>query len=819
MERLIHDVRLAFRSLSQHPGFTAIAITTIALGIGINVAIFSVVHAVLLRPLPYRDVDRVVRIFTQMNTRPRFAVAPRDVVDFREQTTLFDDFGAKYGTAAAMTLTGGTEPIHVHAAQVTANLFPLLGIAPVVGRGFLPEDESRFARQTENDSLPATMAGVILSHGLWQRYYGGDPGVLGQTMEINKRFAQIVGVMPKGFRVFPSSEAVAQSQADLWYPISFDFREDTERRQVLQVFARLKPRATVEQARAEMDAISRRLQEEIPSYRDQDIQFRVVLAQHDVIKAVRPTLLVLLGAVGFLLLLSCANVASLLLVRGSTRLNELSIRSALGCGRGRMARQSFTECLVLAGSGGLAGMTLAWLGIRLLLRLQPENVPRFETVSISGPVLAFSLGATVLAAVLFGVLPAIQASRVNIVEGLKDQESGSVGGRKGRLLGSLVVVEVALSMVLLLGSGVMIRSFVALQAIRPGFDPEGALTFPVDLYDWEKYRGRDAVISVIRSLEERIRALPGVEAVGSTNVVPFTYGGGSTPYAWDEASEARWNTWAIVRVVTGDYFRAMNSRMLAGRSFSGLELTEPTASIIVDETLARETWPNEDPIGKTLVFGSARERVEVVGVVEHMNLRWLREDERGTVYVPFATWTRGGMKVVVRGSGDLGSLVAPIRREIRALDPGLAMQSVVTLESLIDNVLAPTRFTLVLMSVFAALALALAGVGLYGVVSYGVDQQTAEIGVRMALGADRERIVRTVVGRGAALAIIGAVAGAGATLALSRYMASTVYGVSTADPATLVVVALVLSAVCLLASYVPARRASARNPVAALKSN
>lgn len=817
MEGLIHDLSFATRSLRRHPGFSAIVVATIALGIGFNIAVFSVVHAVLLRPLPYRDAGQVVSIFTQMNTRPRFAVAPRDVVDFRERTTLFEEFGGTYFSAGGMTLTGGDEPIHVYAAQVTTNLFSLLGLEPAVGRGFLPEDAVGFGRRTESDTLPPSLTGVIVSHGLWQRYFGADPGVIGQTIEINKRLARIVGVMPEGFRVFPSSEAVSAPQVDLWYPFWFDFREDTARRQILGAFARLKPGVTVEQAQAEMDVITSQLQEELPTYRSQNIRFRVVLAQDDVVKAVRPTLLVLLGAVGFLLLLSCANVANLLLVRARTRLDEMAIRGALGCARSRLARQALIECLVLAGAGGLAGLTLAWLGIRLLLILQPANVPRLEVVSINGPVLVFSLSVTVLAAVLFGVLPAIQAGRINLVEGLKDQARGSIGGRKGRLLGSLVVVEVALSMLLLVGAGVMMRTFIALGAIQPGFEPRGALTFPIDLYDWEKYSGREAVIGVIRELEERIRALPGVEDVGTTNVVPFTSGGGSTPYAWDEASEAHWNTWAIVRVVTGDYFRTMRTRFLAGRPFSGVELMEPTASVIVDETLAREAWPNEDPIGKFLTYGPGRERVEVVGVVEHANLRWLREDARGTIYRPFATLTRGSMKVVVRGSGDLGSLVTPIRNEIRALDPGLAIQSVKSLEDILDDVLAPTRFALVLMSIFASLALILAAVGMYGVISYSVGQRTAEIGIRTAFGADRKRILRLVVGRGAALIAIGVVVGVAAILALSRFAASVVYGVSTLDPATLIAVALVLSAVGLLASYVPARRATVVDPVAALR--
>jgi predicted permease len=822
MESLIHDLRFSLRSLRRRPGFTVIAVATVALGIGVNVAIFSVVHSVLLRSLPYRDPERVVHVLNRSNTVPRLAVGPRDFVDYQEQATLFEGLGAM-GMRGDATLTGGDEPAHAILQFATDNLFSLLGFEPALGRGFLPEDAALPGSQEETDSVPSTqtLPGTILSHGLWQRYFGGDPDIIGQTVEVNNERAHIVGVMPEDFAIVPNSERVREAQPDLWFPFFYDFREVNRRVRNLLVFGRLKTNVTVEQARAQMDGISRRLQEEFPEYQNQNLQIQVLPARHDTVKSVRPALLMLSGAVGFLLLLSCANVANLLLLRARTRLSEVSVRGALGCGPRRLARQILIECLVLAGAGGLVGLALAWLGIRLLMTLKPADLPRFEAVSLNGPVLAFSLGVSMLAAVLVGLLPAIQAGRINLVEGLKDQAQGSVGGRRSRLLGSLVVAEVALSLVLLLGAGLMIRTSVALQAIRPGFVPEGALTLSVNLYD-EKYfeSGPQTRIAFFQELEERLRALAGVEEVGSTNWVPLSGGGGVvTGYAWDEDSEARWPAArANFRVVTGDYFRAIGTRLLVGRSFSELELTEPTPSVIVDELLAGQSWPGEDPIGKSFVARQPENRVEVVGVVEHVRSFELREEGRGTIYFPLGAVPYGALKVIVRGSGDLGPLFAPIRQEIRSLDPGLAIHHVATLQDLFNVELAPTRFALVLMGIFAGLALALAAIGLYGVIAYSVSQRTAEIGIRMAFGADSGRVLRLVVGRGVALTAAGAVVGAAATFALSRFVASLVYGVSTADPTTMIVVALVLAAVGLLASYVPARRAAKVDPASALRA-
>jgi putative ABC transport system permease protein len=793
------------------------ATATIALGIGASVAIFSVVHAVLLRPLPYQDPERVVHIMNRSNTASRLLVAFRDVVDYQEQATLFEHIGARTAVPFDATLTGGEEPVHVRAVQVTNNLFSVLGFEPALGRGFLSEDATIPGAESENDSVPPTPPGLMLSHGLWLRASGGDPDIIGRNIEINGMSGRVIGVMPRDFAILPYSERAGEAPADLWLPFFIDFRDMERRGRSLVVYGRLKPGVTVEQAQAQMDAISVRLQEEEVTYRNENIQVQVLPVHHDVVKGVQPALLVLTGAVAFLLLLSCANVANLLLVRGRGRLNELSTRAALGCGRRRLASQALSESLVLALGGGLAGLALSWLAIQVLLSLKPANVPRLEGVALSLPVVAFSIAASLLAAVLVGLLPAIGASRINVIEGLKDQARGSMGTKGSRLLGSLVVVEVAVSMALLVGSGLMVRSFRELQRVRPGFEPQGVLTLTVNVYG-ERYQQPGAWQAFIETLTGRLRGLPGVEQVGGVSQVPLSGKIWNGPYAWDEDSEARWPAArAAYRVISGNYFQAMGTRLLAGRAFSEgdtWEYQEHTSPVIVDEKLAREAWPNEDPIGKTFIAMRSRERVEVVGVVEHIRHRSLQRETYGTIYFP----QPGIPNVVIRASGDLAALTSAVRREVNALDPTLSIYNVATLKGLVDDQLAPTHFTLFLMSVFAAVALVLATVGLYGVISYAVRQRTAEIGIRMTFGADKDRILRLVVGRGVLLTVLGVVAGVAAVLALSRFMSSLLYEVSANDPMTLVIVAVLLSIVGLVASYVPARRATRIDPVAALRT-
>jgi predicted permease len=813
MPSAMRDLRFTLRSFRRRPGFVAVALVTVGLGIGANVAIFGVVHAVLLRPLPYQEPDRVVHIMNRSNTASRLLVAPRDVVDYREQANLFEAIEARGFTPWDATLRGGDRPLHIRVMQVTNGLFSLLGFDPVLGRTFRAEDATPWWGEQEDDTVPPTPPGTILSHGLWQHAFGGDPGIIGRTVEIQGISSQVVGVMPADFRIVPYSERAYEDPADVWFPFFFDFGETERRGRSLIVYGRLKPDVTVQQAQSQMDAVSARLQEQVAAYKNEDIQVQVLPAHHDIVKGVKPALLVLTGAVGFLLLLSCANLASLLLVRGRGRLNELSVRAALGSSRRLLAQQTLTESLVLSAGGGLVGLGLGWLAIQLLLQLKPANLPRIEGVSLSGPVIAFSLGAVVLAALLSGLLPAIQAGRINISDGLKNEARGSVGGRRS-LLGWLVVVEVAVSVTLLVGAGLMLRTFTELQSIRPGFEPDGVLTFTVNVYG-EDYAGAERRVAVFEELQDRFRTLPGVERVGGISQLPLTGGRWNGPYAWDEDSEARWPAArAAFRMIGGDYFQAMGTRLLAGRLFSDADIWGETSPVIIDEKLARETWPDEDPLGKTFIAMRSRQPVEVIGVVEHQRHRRLERDGYGAIYFPF----RGVPNVVVRASGDPAALTGLIREEVRGLDPGFTIYNVATMRELVDDVLAPTRFTLLLMGVFAGVALVLAGVGLYGVISYAVRQRTTEIGVRMALGADRGRVLRLVVGRGAVLTAIGIIPGVAGVFALAKFIGSLLYGGSTSDPATLVGVVLLVSLIGLLASFIPARRAARIDPATALRA-
>ncbi len=819
METLLHDLRQAMRSLRKSPGFAAIAALTIALGIGTNVAIYTVVQGVLLSPLPYDDPGRLVHIINRSNTAPRLLVAGQDLLDIRDQVALLEAVGARGNSTYDVTLTGGGEPINVRAGTVSLNLFSLLGVEPVLGRNFLPEDAPPRPSAEAADTAAPPALGVIISHGLWQRAFGEDEDVVGKTIYLSGNLVVAIGVMPAGFRIVRSGERAVDEGADLWLPTPLEiFREFPRAGRGFIAFGRLRPGVTVEQAQDELDALYVRLQEDEPTYRNENIQVLVTGLRDEVVKEARPRLLVLAGAVGVLLLLACTNVANLLLVRGQGRVSETAVRAALGCGRIRLARQVLTESLVLAAVGGLLGTGLGWLGVRLLVVLRPVGLPRLDAISMDGGVLWFALAASLVATALFGSLPAIQVSRVSLTEALKDQTRGSSGGRKRILPGTIVVAEVALTMVLLSGAGLMVRTSLELQEIQPGFDPKNAVTVGVALFA-AKYRPREARIAFVRELGDRIRGLPGVQAVGTSNLIPLGGGRFNGPYSWDEDSEAAWPAArASYRSVSGDYFKAIGTRLLLGRGFTEAEFAEESRSVIVDRKLADDTWPGEDPIGKSLIAGRWRAEVEVVGMVEHARHFSLDRDGYGTVYWPMgALPLAGSFRFVVRSSGDPTALVGPIRAEVRVMDPDIALHHVTTLEGLIDEQLAPTRFVLLLMGIFAAVAMILTAVGLYGVISYTVRQRTAEIGVRMALGAEAGSILKMVVGRGVGLTAFGLVVGVGGTLGLGRFVDALLYGVSATDPVTMLVVALLLGGIGLLASYVPAVRATHVDPVSALR--
>lgn len=815
----MHDLRFSLRSLLHNPAFTVVAVITLALGIGANVAVFSVVHSVLLRPLPFDDPDRLVHLWSSRETMPKGPVSPPDVAAFREHATLFDGIAARFSGFDA-TLTGGEVPQHVRVEPLTHNYFSVLGVEPAIGRGFLPRDAAPRPPREPGDTLPPPPPAVVISHGLWQRAFGEDPQILERTIELNGRPVNVIGVMPRGFRILAETEVARTAEADMWNSIrsTLDRRNPTSRN--MRAIGRLRAGVSLAQAQGEMDALMAGRREQVEYYEQWGIRGLVVPMHADIVGHVRPILMVLLGAVGFLLLLVCSNVANLLVVRAHGRSGEMAVRAAMGCGRGRLVRQLLTESLVLAVAGGVAGLGVGWMGIRLLLALRPADLPGVEAVGINLLVLVFALALSTLAAVLFGLLPAAQARRLNVTQALKDQSAAVGGGGSRTVLNALVVAEVAVSLVLLLGAGLMVRSFAELQRTDPGFDPDGVLTFAIGVYGGE-YRSRDVLTGFFRELEERIEALPGVHSAGSNYILPLSGGLWTVAYAYDEDTEAQWPA-AVAnnRIVTRGYFQAMGIRLMAGRDFSEIEMTDRSAVAIVDEKLAQQAWPNQNPIGRTVTVERGRERskLEVVGVVGHVREKALNAEGRAMVYWPYGSRNFSPMKIAVRTAGDPSRLTPLVRDIVRTLDPGLAPYQFTTMQERVDEALAPSRFLMVLMSVFSGLAVIVASVGLYGVIAYAVRQRTGEIGVRMAFGAQRAGILRLVVGHGVKLVGLGLALGIVTAVVLARFIGSVLYGVTPTDPGTIGTAALILAILAVAACYIPALRASRIDPIVALRT-
>jgi predicted permease len=816
MRLLLQDLRHGARMLLHRPGFTALTALTLALGIGANTAIFSVVHGVLLRPLPYRDPDRLVYLWGRVDMAPglKSSLAPPDLVDYREQSRLFADFAATSATFSA-TLTGEGEPEQVPIANVTENFFRFLGVEPALGRVFLSEDG-----MPGDPNGPPAPGTVLISHGLWQRRYGGDPGVVGRTIQLGGFPNTVAGVLPERFVMLAPPGVGMTPRIDVWWPLRMDFAGAPRDMQWLRMLGRLKPGVTSAQAQAEMDAITSRQREQVPFYKSAGLRVDVAPMHADVVGHARPVLLVLLGAVGLVLLITCADVANLLLARTAARKAEIAVRTALGASRGRIVRQFLTETLLLCSVGGALGLLFAWWGVSLLVSLQPPNLPRLEAIQIDGTVLGFGLGASVLAALLAGLAPALQASRPDLTQSLKEAARSSGSLRRGRLRSALIVGEVALSLVLLIGTGLMLRSFANLQQVRPGFDAHNLLTFSLSL-PWNRYREPERRAGFYRRLEDRLRALPGVRSVGGVFPLPLSGRFWTGPYAAEGAAPGEYDrNQANYRSILPGYFEAMGARLLAGRFLSWDEVAESRPVIVVDHLFARSVWPGQDAVGKRLQMQGgdlAVHWVEVAGVVEHLRHDTLTTDSLPTVYYPPGLWGWGDLALTVRTEMDPLSAAGPIRQEIRQMDKDLAVYDVKTMQQAVDASLAPVRFSLTLIGLFAALALVLAALGLYGVVSYSVRQRTQELGVRLALGARAGQIVALVLGQGLRLVLFGLAAGLAAAFALTRALDQWLYQVSSTDPAVYAGLSLLLAAVALLASYVPARRACRVDPLVALR--
>jgi putative ABC transport system permease protein len=805
MDTLAQDVRYAVRALAQRPGFTIVAVLTIALGVGANTAIFSVVNAVLLRPLPYPDADRLVMVWTTTGSGNNAAAWP-EYVDWRAQSHSFEEMAVWRGQS--VSLTGGAEPERVAGAFISASFFDVVGARPQLGRTFRPEETD-----------PATTAPVaVISHGLWTRRFGADPGILGRTLVLNGQPRTVVGVLGPEFEPGRAPFNGWFMGTEAWQPVAdFPNAKGLERGQTeLLVAARLRSGVTVAAAQADLEVVARRLEQ---AYPDTHARRRVrILPLHELlVSEVRPALLILLGAVGLVLLIGCANVANLLLARAAHRQCELALRSALGAGRRRLVTQLLTESIVLAVAAGAVGTAVGYAGLRGLAALVPASAGLPETMGIDGNVLAFTVGLSLFTALAFGLLPALQASRPDLVAVLREGGRSLGGGARRRFRDGLVVAEVAVSLVLLVGAGLLLRSALALHSADPGFRSDRILTMEFRLPP-ARYAQPAQIATFFREILGRMRALPGLESVALVRAVPFSGNSGSSAYEIEGAAppppgrEPRTQT----NIVSTGYFRTMAIPVLQGRDFEERDNAEAPPVAVVSATFARRAWPGQDALGKRLRFKDSDPWVSVVGVVGDVKHGSFTDADEPQAYTPHDQDPRIFACVVARTAGDPTAMAGPIRQAIWSVDPQQPVWKVRSMEALLASARGPARAVTILIGVFAAVALLLAAVGIYGVMTYLVTQRTREIGIRIALGASAPAVVAMVVGRGLALTSIALVLGVAGAVALTRTLGTLLFGVGPLDPATFGAAAVVLGAVALLASYLPARRAAKVDPVVAL---
>jgi len=805
MNTLWQDLRYGARMLMKKPGFTIVAIITLALGTGVNTAIFSLVNAVLLKPLPFHEPERLVMLWEEASAIgfPRDDVAAANFVDWKAQQSTFDDLATL--DWRNFDLTGDGEPLKVTAYGVTANLFPLLGVQPTLGRNFSDEEDR-----------PGAAKVTILSYGLWQRRYGGEPGIVGRDIQLNGEKYTVVGVMPAGFQFL-------QSYIGLWVPAAFTVEQLADRdNHYLTVVARIKRGVTFEQAQADIAAITERIARDYP----QDatgLASVIVPLREQLTGKVRQPLLVLLVAVGFVLLIACANIASLLLSRAAARRKEIAVRTALGASRARILRQLLTESVLLAGAGGAGGLLVAMWSFTLLKQLIPEGMLLSASLKIDLPVLAYAMVIALLTGIIFGLVPALQASKIDLNQALKQggsRTSMSAGG--SRLRGAFVVAEVALALVLLAGAGLLIRTVFNLRGQYAVFQPEKLLTLRTALANY-KYGEHYKRVAFYDEVLERMQALPGVVAAGYTTSVPLTWKGGANGFAIEGRQPQPGGFWnAIHRQVSAGYFQTMGIALRQGRYFDNGDNKQALPVVIINETMARQFWPDEEALGKRFKLGVANAPwVTIVGVVADVRQMGMDAPVKAEMYFPYrqiaSHFWYAPRDLVIRTTGDPMSLVGAVRQEIHTVDQDQPIANIITMEDMLTEETGSRRLGMILLSAYAGLALLLASLGIYGVLSYFVAQQTPEIGVRMALGARPGDILRLVLRKGMTMALLGIGTGLFGALALTRLMASLLFGVSATDPITFVAIALLLALVALLACYLPARRATRVDPMVALR--
>jgi putative ABC transport system permease protein len=807
----MHDFRHALRLLFRNPGLTLIVAAALGLGIGANTAIFSVVNASLLRPLPYRDASRLVVVWDQLLKLGirQFPVSDANYLDYKNTSRVFEDLAAFQ--FSDFNLTGGDLAERVPGLRISSNFFAMLGASPVIGRTIAAEE-----CVAGRDNV------VVLGDRLWRRRFGADPGVVGKAVVLDGNVLTVIGVMPAGF-AFSSG---ASGAAELWTPLVL--HPDAGRTAgALELIARLKPGVSVEHARTDMNSIAVGVEERHHPYRGphgEDAGYGVtVVTLHDqLFDGVRRGLLVLLTAVGFVLLIACANVANLLLVRAIERRKEMAIRKALGAGRLRLVRQALVESFTLAALGGCVGLAAAFGGVDLLARLLPDNLVRLASVPIDGRVLGFTLLTSLATGLVFGLGPALHASRTDLNQALKQTGRGmSEGSGAMRLRQALVVAEVALSLVLLVGAGLMIRSFALLMRVNPGFRTERVITARISLSQ-DHYREGHRIAGFYRDLLERLRRLPGVESASAVSRLPLTGGPGGDPFSIrGRAYDANGRTPQVAnqQVIGADYFRAMQIPMLEGRVFAE---QEPQPVVIVNETMARGFWPGESVIGRRIVLGAPRPDAvwrEIVGVAADVRISGIAVKPLPQMYVPLEQAPADSMALVIRTLREPDALISGLRREVFAVDPSQPLYDVRTMEERVASTIAQPRFQALVLGLFAAMALVLAAIGTYGVIARSVAQRTHEIGIRMALGAEPVQVLALILGEGTVLALCGVVLGLAGALALARMLSSLLYGVTASDPLTYLGASLLMMAVVVGACYVPARWAARVDPLDALRSD
>jgi predicted permease len=812
------DLRDAIRGFARNRGFVAAAVVSLALGVGANTAIFSVASALLLRPLPYQDADRLTILW---NRSPGLGISEdwfstAQYFDIRTASQSFEQVAIAIG--GNDNLTGDGEPERIGTIRVSSNLLPMLGSRPVFGRLF-----------TADEDVPGGTGVAILNYGTWMRRYGGDPQVVGRRLTVNGQFYQIVGVLPESFslrqEVMPTLGRAAD--AEIVLPLALGPQAATIRnREDYNIVAKLKPGVSIGQAQAEMDALTARLRRDHPDFYPPNggLTFGVVPLQEQVVGNVRRSLVVLIGAVGFVLLIACANVANLLLARALARQKEIAVRTALGASRARIVRQLLTESVLLALAGGALGLLFSLWSVSWIKTLGSASVPRLHEIAIDGPVLAFTLALSLASAIVFGLVPALRAADLDLNEHLKEGTRGATLGARGqRTRRLLVVAELALSVMLLIGAGLLVRSFARLQQVPPGFTADNVLTLELTMTG-RKYGDVQIVLDTYRQLWQRFARLPGVTSSGGVSALPLSQMMAWGPITVEGRTPAVGEAFinADQRIVAGDYFRAMEIPLKRGRLFTEQDTRTTPRVVVVDEYMAQQLWPNGDAVGKRIRTGGIDANpnapwITVVGVVGRIKQDTLDSESRMAMYLAHGQYGTRAMNVVLRSGVEPTGLAAAARKEIRELDPDLPVYNVRTMTERVDASLARRRFSMLLLSIFAALASGLAAVGIYGVVAYFVSQGTRELGIRMALGASPAGIRALVVRQALVIVSSGVAIGLAGALIVARLMQSLLFGIGATDPLTFASIPALLAFVALVASYVPARRASHIDPMLALR--